>query len=219
MDDDPNVLFGVRIALETDGHRVVTAADGRGALAAVAREDPDAVVLDLSMPFLDGVGVCRTLRAAGDDVPVLMLTAHDRPTERVTGLDAGADDYLGKPFDVSELRARVRALTRRRNKEQLAEEYPTWRGVALDIHQRRLICGTDWVNLTRTETIIADLLFRDANRVSTRDELIDAVWRDGSAPASNALDVAVAGLRKKIVAFTNGPAIRAVRGLGYRLAP
>lgn len=219
VDDDPNVLLGVRIALETDGHRVVTAVNGRAALAAVVQEDPDAVVLDLAMPFLDGVGVCQALRAAGDDVPVLMLTAHDLPPERVAGLDAGADDYLGKPFDVDELRARVRALTRRRGGPTAHSEPLRWRDTMLEVAQQRLVHGSDRTDLTRTETIIAELLFGARDRVRTREELVDAVWPEGPTPVSNALEVAVAGLRKKLVAATGEPAIRAVRGLGYRLEP
>lgn len=218
VDDDPNVLLGIRVALETDGHAVVTAPDGRQALAAVVSDDPDAVVLDLAMPFLDGLGVCRALRAAGDAVPVMMLTAHDRPRERVDGLDAGADDYLGKPFDVDELRARVRALVRRGG-QTTGTDQPTWRGNGLDAEQQRLLTAAGPVDLTRTETVVAELLFRDPARVRTRDELGEAVWPDGSVPTSNALDVAVSSLRRKLVAATDGPAITAVRGLGYRLEP
>lgn len=216
VDDDPNVLLGIRVALETDGHHVVTATDGRAGLAAVAEHDPDAVVLDLAMPFLDGIGVCRALRAAGDSVPVLMLTAHDRAPQRVAGLDAGADDYLGKPFDVDELRARVRALIRRSSPTSPDQ---VWRGIALDAGQRRLTGTATDTELTRLETLVAELLFRDPARVRTREELTEAAWPDGPAPESNALDVAVGSLRKKVIAATGAPAIRAVRGLGYRLEP
>ncbi|AND17852.1 DNA-binding response regulator [Rathayibacter tritici] len=216
IDDDPHLLFGIRVALETDGHRVVTAADGRAGLAAVAEHDPDAVVLDVNMPLLDGSAVCRALRVVGDDVPVMMLTAHDSAPLRVAGLDAGADDYLGKPFDVDELRARVRALIRRGASASAA---PLWRGVALDTQQRRLTGPSGETELTRLETLIADLLFRDPSRVRTRDELSDAAWPTGRAPASNALDVTVSSLRKKVASATGAPAIRAVRGLGYRLEP
>jgi len=269
VDDDPNVLLGVRVALETDGHRVVSAADGRSALLAVAAHDPDAVVLDLAMPFLDGAAVCRTLRAAGDGVPVLVLTAHHRPAERVAGLDAGADDYLGKPFDVDELRARVRALLRRApggwggppdqagaaaaaGTGTRAGAWPRWRGVVLDERGQRLVredatctaAGTPaTVELTRIEAGLAGLLFRDPGRVRTRDELVDVVWADRPPPASNALDVAVSSLRRKLAELVREPAdgqpegsadgrrdgsadasaarpvVRAVRGLGYRLEP
>ena len=220
VDDDPNVLLGIRVALETDGHRVVTAPDGRRALAAVVEHDPDAVVLDLAMPFLDGLGVCRALRAAGDAVPVMMLTAHHRPDERVDGLDAGADDYLGKPFDVDELRARVRALVRRgAGTSTSPDDRPTWAGVTLDAAQRVLHTAGGPVDLTRSESVVADLLFRDPRRVRTRDELVDAVWDGTAPPASNALDVLVSAVRRKLVAATGGPAVKAVRGLGYRLEP
>jgi len=266
VDDDPNVLLGVRVALETDGHRVVSAEDGRSALLAVAEHDPDAVVLDLAMPFLDGAAVCRTLRSAGDGVPVLVLTAHHRPAERVAGLDAGADDYLGKPFDVDELRARVRALLRRApggwggptdqagaaaaaaGAGTRASAWPRWRGVVLDEKGQRLVredatctaAGTRaTVELTRIEAGLAGLLFRDPGRVRTRDELVDVVWADRPPPASNALDVAVSSLRRKLAqlvpephdgsadgtsagsaaapATPAAPVVRAVRGLGYRL--
>ena len=265
VDDDPNVLLGVRVALETDGHRVVSAADGRSALLAVAEHDPDAVVLDLAMPFLDGAAVCRTLRAAGDGVPVLVLTAHHRPAERVAGLDAGADDYLGKPFDVDELRARVRALLRRApggwggpsdgdaagaatGAGTRTGASPRWRGVVLDERGQRLVredatgtpAGTPAsVELTRIEAGLAGLLFRDPGRVRTRGELVDVVWADRPPPSSNALDVAVSSLRRKLAELVRGPAdgqpggtgdgtadgsaerpvVRAVRGLGYRLEP
>lgn len=216
VDDDPRVLLGIRVALETDGHQVVTAPDGRAGLAAVAEHDPDAVVLDLAMPFLDGLGVCRALRAAGDSVPVMMLTAHDRAPQRVAGLDAGADDYLGKPFDVDELRARVRALIRR---SAPASAAVTWRDVVLDGDQRRLNAPGGVTELTRLETIVAELLFRDPSRIRTREELTEAAWPDGPAPTSNTLDVTVSSLRRKITSATGTPAIRAVRGLGYRLEP
>ncbi|MGH2613609.1 MAG: response regulator transcription factor [Thermomicrobiales bacterium] len=218
VDDDPNVLLGIRVALETDGHRVVVAVDGREALAAVVEHDPDAVVLDLAMPFLDGLGVCRALRATGDSVPVMMLTAHDRPHERVDGLDAGADDYLGKPFDVDELRARVRALVRRGG-SATHDHAQAWRGVLLDVEQQRLSGGNGMTDLTRIETTLAALLFWDPRRVRLREELVEAVWGHGLAPSSNALDVAVSSLRRKVGAAAGTPAIRAMRGLGYRLEP
>jgi two-component system response regulator MprA len=223
VDDDPNVLLGVRVALETDGHRVVSAADGRAALLAVAEHDPDAVVLDLAMPFLDGAAVCRTLRAAGDGVPVLVLTAHHRPAERVAGLDAGADDYLGKPFDVDELRARVRALLRRGpagagghrpgrpRGAQGSDGRPRWRGVVLDEPGQLLARETSSgdahapVELTRIEAGLAGLLFRDPGRVRTREELVDVVWADRPPTASNALDVAVSSLRRKLAQLVPEP--------------
>jgi DNA-binding response OmpR family regulator len=242
--DCPDVLLGVRVALEADGHRVVSAQDGCSALVAVAEHDPDAVVLDLAapVPLLDGVAVCRTLRAVGDGVPVLLLSALDRPYDCVAGLDAGADDHLGKPFDVDELRARVRALLRRghgsrddRPGPAGPDPWPRWRGVALDERGRRLVReGTPRtrldspasVELTRIEAGLAGMLFRDPGRVRTREELVDVVWAD-RPPASNALDVAVSSLRRKLSSLVQGPVdgpadrpvVRAVRGLGYRLEP
>jgi two-component system response regulator MprA len=215
VDDDPNIRFGVRTALEAEGYAVADAEDGAGALARVGDTDPDAVVLDVGMPGLDGLAVCRTLRAQGDRVPILVLTAHDSPRDRVAGLDAGADDYLGKPFDLDELLARLRALVRR------AAPVPvTIRRAGpfeFDAAERLLRHGAASVSLTRIEAAIVARLLDDPRRARSRDELMQAIWGEDGGPRSNALEVYVSQLRRKARTLGDETLIATVRGLGYRL--
>lgn len=215
VDDDPAIVFGLRTALEADGYDVVTAADGAEGLAAVARTDPEVVVLDVSMPGLDGLAVCRTLRAQGDRVPVLVLTALDHPRDRVEGLDAGADDYLGKPFDLDELLARVRALARRAS--PIPREVVGFGDRTLHPDDRVLTSPRGTVALTRIETAILTVFFSSPSRVRTRDDLVDAVWADDEAPRSNALEVYISSLRRKLDEAGEGRLIETVRGVGYRI--
>ncbi|AMM22555.1 hypothetical protein AX769_19515 [Frondihabitans sp. PAMC 28766] len=215
VDDDPHIVFGLVAALEADGYAVSTAADGTAALAQVAAVDPAAVVLDLGLPRLDGLAVFRTLRATGDRVPILVLTARDDPHDRVAGLDAGADDYLGKPFDLDELLARVRALVRRA--APAPEATRALGPFGFDETQRLLRHGDRSVSLTRIETAILSLLAADPARARTRDELMDAIWGPDEGPHSNALEVYVSHLRRKASGLADETLVATVRGLGYRL--
>ena len=194
VDDDPNIVLGIRTALEADGYDVFTAADGLSALGAVTDYDPHLVILDLGLPHLDGLAVCRAMRASGDMTPVLLLTARAAVRDRVYGLDAGADDYLGKPFDLEELLARIRALLRRA--EDVAPQLLTWNGLSLDPANRTLRGDRAPLQLTRIETKLLSRLFTDPRRIHSRASLAAAVWGEDAAPSSNALEVYISQIRQ-----------------------
>jgi two-component system response regulator MprA len=212
VDDDAPIAASLRRALEYAGHRVTVAADGPGALAAVARDQPDVVVLDVMLPGLDGLTVCKRLRERANDVLILMLTARDATPDRVAGLDAGADDYLVKPFAYDELLARVRALVRRRAAAPPA--VLTFADLTLDPAARE--AGRDGRPLALT-ALEFDLLrhFLDHPRqVLTRGQLLAAVWGTDLATASNIVDVYVGYLRAKL---GEPRLLHTVRGVGYVL--
>ena len=210
VDDDAPILRMLERTLGAEGYAVVAVADGGSALAAVERSLPDVIVLDVAMPGLDGLAVTRRLRAKGLAVPILLLTARDAIEERVAGLDAGADDYVVKPFDVSELTARVRALMRRNHPpgEQLA-----FADLTLDAESGTARRGGRRLDLTRREAELLELMLRNARRVVTRELALDEVWGDVEAGA-NVVDRYVAYLRRKL---GDPPLIHTVRGVGFRL--
>src|SRR6201991_4602844 len=212
VDDDAPIRRMLERTLTAEGYAVVAAADGGAALAAVERNLPDAIVLDVSMPGMDGLAVTRRLRGKGLRVPILLLTARDAVHERVAGLDAGADDYLVKPFDVDELRARVRALLRR-NAPAVTEQL-AFADLTLDVGTgtaRR--AGTD-LELTRREAELLALLLRNARGVVTRELALEEVWGGEGEVTMNAVDRYVAYLRRKL---GEPPLIHTVRGVGFRL--
>ena len=218
VDDEPAVRDAVDRALRLDGHQVAVAPDGRAALDAVAAAPPDALVLDLLMPRVDGLEVCRRLRAAGDRTPVLLLTARDAVADRVRGLDAGADDYLVKPFALEELLARVRALLRRASAPP-EEERPALRCADLELDPvaytvRR---GERAIELTRTEFALLELFLRHPRQVLTRSVIFERVWGYDFGPASNSLEVYVGYLRRKTEAGGEPRLLHTVRGVGYVL--
>jgi two-component system response regulator MprA len=214
VDDDPAVRESLRRSLVFNGYQVDLAADGEQALRAVADSRPDAVVLDVMMPRLDGLATCRALRAAGDDVPVLMLTARDEVADRVAGLDAGADDYLPKPFALEELLARLRALLRRIG---AGDSGPVLRlaDLTLDPASRDVTRGKRPVRLTRTEFALLELLLRNQRRVLPRERILEEVWGYDFPTTANSLEVYVGYLRRKTEAEGEPRLIHTVRGVGY----
>ncbi len=216
VDDEQAVREAVDRALRLEGYRTELAADGRGALDAVASAPPDAIVLDVLMPGIDGLEVCRRLRAAGDRTPVLLLTARDAVPDRVRGLDAGADDYLVKPFALDELRARLRALLRRAAPAG-TEERLAFADVVLDPAGHTVRRGDRDVELTRTEFALLELFLRHPRQVLTRSVVFERVWGYDFGPTSNALEVYVGYLRRKLEDGGEPRLIHTVRGVGYVL--
>ncbi|MGA4851404.1 response regulator transcription factor [Streptomyces sp. G5(2025)] len=219
VDDDPEVRAAVEDALTVEGHLVRGAEDGHRALTAVARWQPDLLVLDVLMPVMDGLAVCRRLRAAGDRTPVLVLTALDSVSERVDGLDAGADDYLVKPFALDELVARVRALLRRATPEPALADGDdlAYGDLVLDPATRTGRRGGRRVEFSRTEAALLELLLRNAGQVLPRELIQRAVWGRDFGPDSNSLAVYVGYLRRKLESGGEPRLVHTVHGVGYRL--
>jgi two-component system response regulator MprA len=216
VDDEPAVRDALERALRSAGYTVATANDGAQALEAVERDRPDAVVLDVLMPVLDGFEACRRLRQRGDRTPVLMLTARDAVDDRVEGLDAGADDYLVKPFALEELLARIRALLRRTS--TTADDKPLrFADLVLDPVTHEVRRGDRAIELTRTEWNLLELFLLNPKRVLTREVIFDRVWGYDFGPTSNALEVYVGYLRRKTEAEGEPRLIHTVRGVGYVL--
>jgi two-component system, OmpR family, response regulator MprA len=216
IDDDRSLRDALRRALSMSGYEVIVAEGGQHGLTQVATEAPDAVVLDVGMPDIDGLELCRRLRSAGNRVPVLMLTARDAIEDRIDGLDAGADDYLVKPFDVGELEARLRALLRRTRAEEESDT-PTFAELRLDESRHGVFVREEFVELTRTELQLLDLMMRNPRRVLTHGVIYDRVWGYDFGPESNALRVYVGYLRRKLENAGARPLIHTVRGVGYAL--
>ena len=216
VDDEPAVRDSLKRALTLEGYEVALAADGREALRALAFSAPDAIVLDVLMPEVDGLEVCRRLRGAGDHTPTLMLTARDSVGDRVAGLDAGADDYVVKPFALEELLARLRALLRR---TALPGEEPLLRfaDITLDPARHEVKRGDRKVELTKTEFLLLELFLRNPRQVLTRSLIFERVWGYDFGPSSNSLEVYVGYLRRKLEAGGEPRLIHTVRGVGYAL--
>ncbi|MGF2951934.1 response regulator transcription factor [Mycobacterium sp. THU-M116] len=220
VDDDRAVRESLRRSLSFNGYSVDLAHDGVEALEKIAAERPDALVLDVMMPRLDGLEVCRQLRSTGDDLPILVLTARDSVSERVAGLDAGADDYLPKPFALEELLARMRALLRRTKPEDAdAGESVALRfsDLALDPVTREVTRGQRQMSLTRTEFALLEMLIANPRRVLTRSRILEEVWGFDFPTSGNALEVYVGYLRRKTEADGEPRLIHTVRGVGYVL--
>jgi len=211
-DDQPLVRIMTK-SLESNGFEVTSAFDGEDGLRAARDDRPDAIVLDLQLPRLNGVDLCRRLRSEGNAVPILMLTARSTVPDRIGGLDAGADDYLVKPFSLGELAARLRALGRRgKTTPQLIEAGP----LQLDTGAREARVNGSPVELTGTEFALLEYLMQNAGQVLSRDQLREEVWGEGFEPASNVVDIYVHYVRRKLkAAGLEADPIRTVRGLGY----
>jgi two-component system response regulator MprA len=216
VDDDRAVREALRRVLTLAGYELQTADGGAAAIELVVQAIPDAVVLDLGMPDVDGLEVCRRLRLLGNRVPILMLTARDQVSDRVAGLDAGADDYLVKPFDVDELKARLRALLRRSGPDGDADEL-SFAEIRLDSARHGAAVGEVFTELTRTEYQLLELLLRNPRRVLSHSLIYDRVWGYDFGAASNALRVYVGYLRRKLQDAGARPLIHTVRGVGYVL--
>jgi two-component system response regulator MprA len=217
VDDDRALRDVLRRALMLAGYDVRQADSGAGALAEIAATIPDAVVLDVGLPDIDGLEVCRLLRREGNRVPVLMLTARDAVSDRIDGLDAGADDYLVKPFDIDELKARLRALLRRAGGEGDIEGGLTFGVLRLDPARHGASVGDKFVELTRTEYQLLELLMLNPRRVLPHSLIYDRVWGYDFGPSSNALRVYVGYLRRKLEDAGAPQLIHTVRGVGYAL--
>jgi two-component system response regulator MprA len=216
VDDDRSVRDAVRRALTLGGYEVESADDGRQALQRLSDASPDAVVLDVGMPEIDGLEVCRRVRSSGDRVPILMLTARDSVSDRIDGLDAGADDYLVKPFDIGELKARIRALLRRTTGAGDPDTL-TFEELQLDAGRHGVSVGDEFIELTRTEYQLLELLMLNPRRVLTHSIIYERVWGYDFGPASNALRVYVGYLRRKLQQAGARELIHTVRGVGYSL--
>jgi two-component system response regulator MprA len=217
VDDDRALREVLRRALSLAGYEIRLAESGAQALADVNGSVPDAVVLDVGLPDIDGLEVCRLLRREGNRVPVLMLTARDAVSDRVDGLDAGADDYLVKPFDIDELKARLRALMRRAGGETDVDGGLTFDDLRLDPARHGVVVGETFVELTRTEYQLLELLMLNPRRVLPHSLIYDRVWGYDFGPTSNALRVYVGYLRRKLEEAGARAVIHTVRGVGYAL--
>jgi two-component system, OmpR family, response regulator MprA len=215
VDDERPVRDAVARALRLARLDVAVASDGYEALAQVAQEKPDLVVLDVLMPGIDGIEVCRRLRGGGDRTPILMLTARDAVPDRVAGLDAGADDYLVKPFAVDELRARVRALLRR----TITDDHGVLRfaDVSLDPASHEVYRGERRIELTRTEFLMLELFLLNPRQVLTRSIVFERVWGYDFGPESNSLAVYIGHLRRKLEEGGEPRLLHTIRGVGYIL--
>ncbi|GAB4589114.1 response regulator transcription factor [Nocardia sp. NPDC127526] len=218
VDDDRAVRESLRRSLTFNGYTVDLAVDGVDALEKTASQRPDALVLDVMMPRLDGLEVCRRLRSTGDDLPILVLTARDSVSERVAGLDAGADDYLPKPFALEELLARLRALLRRTTADVAdSSETMKFADLSLDPVTREVWRGERQISLTRTEFSLLEMLMANPRRVLTRSRILEEVWGYDFPTSGNALEVYIGYLRRKTEADGEPRLIHTVRGVGYVL--
>ena len=217
VDDDKRIRLALERALNAEGYEVVSGADGFDALRIVKKAD--ILVLDITMPNLSGIEVCRHLRSQGSELPILLLTARQETEHRVVGLDAGADDYLAKPFALDELLARIRALLRRSSKQGKVPDDSILRfeDLRVDRQARQAFRGDDLLDLTRTEFELLELFLEHPNQVLTTDQIYDSVWGYDSALASNSLEVYIGYLRKKTELGKRERLIRTVRGVGYVL--
>jgi two-component system response regulator MprA len=224
VDDEPAVREALRRSLAFEGYEASLAADGLAALEQVGQYQPDAIILDVLMPRMDGLTTARRLRASGVTVPILMLTARDTVGDRVTGLDAGADDYLVKPFELDELLARLRALLRRSSyaaaalgADEAENDVLAFADLRMDTTTREVTRGGAPVELTRTEYTLLEMFLAHPRQVLTREQILKAVWGFDFEPSSNSLDVYVMYLRRKTEVGSLPRLVHTVRGVGYVL--
>ena len=217
VDDDSRLTSALRRTLAYEGYSVSIAANGEAALATARAKSPDLVILDLMLPGMDGLEVCRRLRNAGDSIAVLMLTARDAVSDRVAGLETGADDYLIKPFALEELLARVKALLRRKNPPDIERELLRYEDLELDTATRQARRGNRLINLSTTEYELLALFLRNPRIVLTRSLLMDRIWGIDFEGGPNVLEVYIGHLRTKLEQMGEKRLIQTVRGAGYVL--
>lgn len=217
VDDESRVTNALRRTLAYEGYHVSTAMDGEGALALVRTKMPDLVILDLMLPGIDGFEVCRRLRAAGDEVTILMLTARDTLADRVTGLEIGADDYLVKPFALEELLARIKALLRRRHPQEISREVLCFEDLELDTASRQARRGQRTIDLSTTEYELLALFLRNPRTVLIKAVLMDRIWGRDFEGGPNVLEVYIGHLRGKLEQQGECRLLQTVRGAGYVL--
>jgi two-component system response regulator MprA len=219
VDDERAIRDALHMILSRRGYEVLLAGDGEEALEMVESARPDLVILDVLLPYMDGLTACRRLRARGDEVPVMMLTARDTIGDRVTGLETGADDYLAKPFATDELVARIRALLRRRQRESatVQDTVYSFAGLRMDTVGREVTRDGRDLRLTRTEFALLELFMTRPRQVLEREWLLKGLWGDHGLPTANTLDVYVMYLRRKTESGGLARLIRTVRGVGYVL--
>ena len=217
VDDEPAVRRALERALKLDSYEVELAADGREALDHLADNPADAIILDVMMPGIDGLEVCRRMRAAGDRTPILMLTARDAIDDRVNGLDVGADDYLVKPFALRELQARLRALLRRAGDDGDIPEVLRFSDLVLDPIAHQVHRGSRLIELSKTEFLLLELFMKHPRQVLTRSTIFENVWGYDFGPTSNALGVYIGYLRRKTEEDGESRLLHTVRGIGYVL--
>jgi two-component system response regulator MprA len=217
VEDDPAVRSSLARALRLEGYDAELHEEGASAIRSLQVSAPDAIVLDLQLPDVDGLEICRRLRASGDTTPILMVTARDAVGDRVAGLDAGADDYLVKPFDLAELFARIRALLRRRGPLEGEGEQLRFEDVALNLSTREARRGDREFELTRVEFDLLELLLRHPRQVLTREVILDRVWGYNFDTGTNSLAVYVGYLRRKLEEGGEPRLLQTVRGVGYVL--
>jgi two-component system response regulator MprA len=219
VDDEPAVQNALSRALSLERYDVARASDGEEALARLGSAPYEAVILDIAMPRVDGLEVCRRLRATGDRTPVLMLTARGDVDDRVAGLDAGADDYLVKPFALRELLARVRALLRRSSEEDEPEHQLEFEDLRMDVYAHEAWRGERRLSLTRTEFLLLEMFLRHPRKVLTRSAIFEHVWGYDFGSTSNSLGVYIGYLRRKTEVGEEPRLVHTVRGVGYVLRP
>ena len=218
-EDDPSVRKAVQRVLELEGYSVTAVNDGQAALDTILVRTPDAAVLDVSMPFLDGLSVCKELRHRGNSTPILLLTARHEVGDRVAGLDAGADDYLVKPFAVDELLARVRALLRRHAPTTGSTAVLQLQDLTLDANRREVRRGPRQIKLTKTEFDLLQILLEQSGIVLTREYLYEHIWGFNFETNSKSLDVYIGYLRRKLEEGGESRLLHTARGVGYVVKP